>query len=1119
VDCIDEAYASAQFEAEQLYNAMLNDLVNELLGSINCMSGIVEDYTVTYEIKEYQYTLYYYDLAGNLTSTVPPLGVHPLDQTEFNAAYNYNTHHWTQGNNPDHELQTIYTYNGANQLVQQFTPDSDTTNYFYDDLFRLRFSQNAQQLIDDKFSYTIYDELGRITEAGEAGDPSMGPQNFTAQLNNYAYPLDTLKRDYMKTYYEEGYEADPTIAASFTDGQQNLRNRIGAVEQRMAQYNVVANDLVVIEGTQVYLITSYSYDFHGNVKELVQTNTDLEEHGQQHKLMTYEYDLISGNVKEMHYQKDSMDEWNHRYHYDANNRLVRAWTSDDCEEWEMDAKYFYYLHGSLARVETGHDKVQGTDYAYNMQGWLKGANSTTLNASRDMGQDAHTSGLDKYSGSDVYGFELGYFDNDYDPIAGTAFANTDALISANGSYGNLYNGNITQMVTAMKDDNEDTMVVLGNIYKYDQLQRIKSMDAYSLATQSTYLTNNSFAGATLYGGGNYRERYWFDKNGNLDSLERYDNTNTLMDDFSYNYHGTKKNRLTSVDDGAGSGVSTVDVDDQNANNYTYNAIGQLTSDTQEDIDLIEWTVTGKVRKVTQGDATETEFIYDAMGNRVMKIEEGINEISAVYTYYVYDAAGNIISTYTRTVNAFIGGAEDYRDQLKLSERIIYGSKRVGVKNENREMTRFEFTPTSLSGTGFYQAYSSETGVTEYPQNFAAEKREVGEKHFEFGNHLGNVLEVTTDRKIGNVGETAYEADVISYTDFSPFGMVMPGRNGSTSSYDYGFQGSEKDDEIKGECNSYTTHFRQYDPRLGRWLSIDPVVHPWESPYVFSYNNPISFNDPLGNDPPRKGGFWHFVGNYIAGSWHENRALNYAYSLGIDESQVYYLDNNTTVVVNARIVGHKTYAINLNGHSMLYPDLDQPVYEYTYSVFRRLRKNDDLISWEGGSNDDVNLTQAEYEALVESGDLYSEGVVDVGLPGIGAAAKGSQMIYAGARGITAYSFIARGSAQLARLSLTASDYGIGMYKHLKSLTKGTGLEVHHLIEKRFAKVWGEKADEMMSIVLTKEEHAAFTKAWREAIPYSNSGAIINTSNVTKEFIIETAREIYKDHPVILEALGL
>lgn len=64
---------------------------------------------------------------------------------------------------------------------------------------------------------------------------------------------------------------------------------------------------------------------------------------------------------------------------------------------------------------------------------------------------------------------------------------------------------------------------------------------------------------------------------------------------------------------------------------------------------------------------------------------------------------------------------------------------------------------------------------------------------------------------------------------------------------YGYQCSEKDNEVKGDGNSYTTQFRQLDPRLGRWLTIDPKASsfPRQSPYCSMDNNPISLNDQLG----------------------------------------------------------------------------------------------------------------------------------------------------------------------------------------------------------------------------------------------------------------------------------
>ncbi len=64
---------------------------------------------------------------------------------------------------------------------------------------------------------------------------------------------------------------------------------------------------------------------------------------------------------------------------------------------------------------------------------------------------------------------------------------------------------------------------------------------------------------------------------------------------------------------------------------------------------------------------------------------------------------------------------------------------------------------------------------------------------------------------------------------------------------YSFQGMEHDDEVKGDGNSYTTEFRQYDSRLGRWLTLDPLMskYPDQSPYVGFNNNPIYFIDPSG----------------------------------------------------------------------------------------------------------------------------------------------------------------------------------------------------------------------------------------------------------------------------------
>jgi len=69
-----------------------------------------------------------------------------------------------------------------------------------------------------------------------------------------------------------------------------------------------------------------------------------------------------------------------------------------------------------------------------------------------------------------------------------------------------------------------------------------------------------------------------------------------------------------------------------------------------------------------------------------------------------------------------------------------------------------------------------------------------------------------------------------------------------SAYLYGFNGMEKDDEVKGGGNSYDFGARMQDPRLGRWLSIDKLASDYIpiSPYVFGLNKPTILVDEDGN---------------------------------------------------------------------------------------------------------------------------------------------------------------------------------------------------------------------------------------------------------------------------------
>jgi RHS repeat-associated protein len=62
----------------------------------------------------------------------------------------------------------------------------------------------------------------------------------------------------------------------------------------------------------------------------------------------------------------------------------------------------------------------------------------------------------------------------------------------------------------------------------------------------------------------------------------------------------------------------------------------------------------------------------------------------------------------------------------------------------------------------------------------------------------------------------------------------------SESYRYGFNGKENDNDVKGTGNQQDYGMRIYDPRLGRFLSVDPITknYPELTPYQFASNRPI-----------------------------------------------------------------------------------------------------------------------------------------------------------------------------------------------------------------------------------------------------------------------------------------
>jgi len=836
-DCYDAQSAALTLEAEYAYQSYVNSVVNDVLQDVECMP-VVEKMDMSYESTEQHYTLYYYDQAGDLVHTLPPSAVVPMDMNTYQA-----------GDNPAHnyDLLTTYTYNTLGQIIAQESPDGGLTHFYYDYAQRLRLSQNARQAptgndastygTGGDYAYTKFDRQGRLVEVGRL-------ENYNAlanleQLNNINFPDNT------HTLSEQTITVYDNAVGTGSLTQENLRSRV----------TTTYNDEIA---------THYTYDVHGNVKSM---QHQIKQFGVAQ--IDYDYDLITGNVNEVAFQKGTKDQFFHRYSYDADNRLTKAKTSKNGYSWDTDARYFYYAHGPLARVEVGNDKVQGMDYYYNLQGWIKGVNNT--GPSSDMGLDAYirTSQNDnQWFGKDEHAYHLGYHREDYKPIGGnimgtmeqsatTAFDNEllPAAANGNGTKG-LYNGNIAFMIThipELEDLANNKHATNAMVYQYDALHRIKKSKSFHFDRQVTGLWTRDQS--TEW----YDTDYTYDANGNIQDLIRY-NKGTLIDDLDYKYNTTDDryiNRLQYVEDQVTT-VTVGDFENQGQNNYEYDLTGNLVKDASQDIETggIQWNLMNKIDKVTYSAAsgkTPLEFTYDAGGSRLTKTS--IVNGTRVTTVYIKDAASNIIATYEmvdeqrdnpsqpgQNPTLFPPGASVYAK--KMTEVMLYGASRLGVRKIDPDWTSYlEITQTPID--------MSRRLVT-LAGNIQVDVSTRGDKLYEAANHLGNVLVTFSDKKLGQIDNllltkaSRYEAIVTTASDYYPFGWQMPNRKLNSQNYSFGFNGQITDQEWMGG-QSVAFEFRTQDTRLGRFLSTDPLaaMRANQSPYVFAANNPIAYIDHLG----------------------------------------------------------------------------------------------------------------------------------------------------------------------------------------------------------------------------------------------------------------------------------
>ncbi|MFD2581625.1 RHS repeat domain-containing protein [Pedobacter vanadiisoli] len=521
----------------------------------------------------------FYNQKSELIAAIAPNGVQQILTNGIGAYSNKTLLPFTDFNEFDKQ----------GRLTKNISTDAGTSEFIYRKDGNIRFSQNAEQRKTGRFSYSNYDEIGRITESGEYLGTDISFETAKTNLNlihninidgglNNAY-----KREWSRIHYD------------LTDNSHGLSNY---------QQDFIENEVSWTENEHAK--TWYSYDEQGRV---VWTIRQLD--GLGIKTIDYEYDFL-GNVLTVAYQKgNTAESFYHHYQFDADQRLLNVQTSTDGANKLQQAAYQYYLHGGLKRVELA-DNLQGIDYTYTPDGKLKAINHPDGNT--DPGKD----GLQNSFAADAFGMTLEYFNGDY-TRNGTGIASLNT--NTNKAY---YNGNITaQSWKSIKPSS------LGTAYNAPVMSTYEYDDKYQFNNNkygSPNFSNNTFIESLNI---NKEHGLSYDANGNIQSLSRNNNVGSQL---SLNYHyQANSNKLNSVDNYA---------------SYTYDDLGQMVGQQRANGQnfYINYTASGKVAAI-YADAAKTQlrvsFVYDESGMRIQKTDH----LQNINTYYVYDAMGNVLALY------------------------------------------------------------------------------------------------------------------------------------------------------------------------------------------------------------------------------------------------------------------------------------------------------------------------------------------------------------------------------------------------------------------------------------------------------------------------------------------
>ena len=334
---------------------------------------------------------------------------------------------------------------------------------------------------------------------------------------------------------------------------------------------------VTVSGSSTKIYKGYYYDVKGRVTKVVQNNL-LGGYDVTNTVYTFTGQPATVTHSHTASGKSTRTEV-YTYSYDHADRVSKVEHTLGGTKITL-ADYTYDSFGRLSTKSLHGSAANKLTYAYNLRSWLTGITSTRFT-------------------QNLY----------YNPGVGTA----------------RYNGNISSMT--WKSGNEST--VRGYKFTYDGLDRMLNATYGETAGISTN-ANRFSENVTGY-----------DKNGNIKGLQRYGQLSSaaygMIDNLTLTLNG---NQLNRVDDAVTASAYNGGFEFKNganaADEYSYDANGNLTKDLNKGISGITYNFLNLPNVVTFSDGSTITYTYGADGTKLRTV----HKIGSTTT--TTDYCGNVV---------------------------------------------------------------------------------------------------------------------------------------------------------------------------------------------------------------------------------------------------------------------------------------------------------------------------------------------------------------------------------------------------------------------------------------------------------------------------------------------